>query len=350
MDFELKEGTNTGVLIQEPRPTDFIAGDANISSTSISRLESGDWRPFLPDPESQNSIYFDSMACVTFSAIKSIAIHLNRLLADKVIPVETLIEMEKQGYLKNGQFNFSERFTAKLSGTTHMGNYAVSVWDSIRKDGLIPEADWAYPRGKTTPAFDWDDYYAPIPDVLKEKGKAFLKFFGISYQWLATGGGATDAQFNAWLKVGPIQILTPVCPPWNTTDMIPACGRVVSHATTMVARKDGAVIIADHYSPFEKQLSLEYSIPYALQGFITPTSSSDASVSINPAFGKKFTGKLLLAPEDRGSLWYVVPDGKRIKIGQKPEEVATFLKAVNDRKVPVTGMTNANLSKIAIIK
>lgn len=350
MDFELKEGTNTGVLIQEPRPTDFIAGDANISSTSLSRLDSGDWRPFLPESEAQNSIYFDSMACVTFSAIKTISIHLNRLLSDKAIPVGTLVEMEKQGYLKDDKFNFSERFTAKMSGTTRMGNYAVSVWDSIRKDGLIPESDWAYPRGKTTPAFEWDDYYAPIPDALKEKGKAFLKFFDISYQWLATGGGATDAQFNAWLKVGPIQILTPVCPPWNTTEVVPACGRTVSHATTMIARKDGAVIIADHYSPFVKQLSLDYSIPYALQGFITPTSSSSPSVSINPAFGKKFSGKLVLGTEDNGSLWYVTPDGKRVKIGRTPAEVDNFLLAVNQRKVPITGMNNENLNKIAAIE
>ena len=348
MDFELKEGTNTGVLIQEPRPTDFIAGDANISSVSLSRLESGDWRPFLSDPESQNSIYFDSMACVTFSAIKSIVIRLNRLLAEKAIPVGTLVELEKQGYLKDGKFNFSERFTAKMSGTTRGGNYAVSVWDSIRKDGLVPESDWAYPRGKTTPAFDWDDYYAPIPEALKEKGKAFLKLFDISYQWLATGAGATEAQFNAWLKVGPIQILTPVCPPWNTTDTIPACGRVVSHATTMVFADDTSYSIADHYNPFNKQFALDYPIPYALQGFITPKAQS-VSVTFDTVFSKKFAGKMLLGTEDNGSLWYVTPDGMRIKVGRTTSEVDNFLAAVNQRKVPVTGMLNKDLDKIAII-
>jgi hypothetical protein len=71
--------------------------------------------------------------------------------------------------------------------------------------------------------------------------------------------------------------------------------------------------------------------------------------SINPTFGKKFSGKLLLGVEDSGSIWYITPDGKRIKIGRSPDEVQTFLNAINNKQVPVTGMNNQDLNKIAKI-
>lgn len=63
-------------------------------------------------------------------------------------------------------------------------------------------------------------------------------------------------------------------------------------------------------------------------------------------FGKQFAGKLLLGVEDHGSVWYVTTDGKRVKIGRTPEEISAFLKAINDRYVPVVGITNNDLSKI----
>lgn len=64
------------------------------------------------------------------------------------------------------------------------------------------------------------------------------------------------------------------------------------------------------------------------------------------SFGEKFAGKLLLAVEDHGSIWYVTPQGTRAKIGRTPEEVSAFLSAINAKLVPVTGINNADIDKI----
>jgi len=106
---------------------------------------SGDWTPYLPPGEWQwNPIGFDTQACVTFSALNII---------------ETLIFFHT-GVRKN----YSDRFTAVMSGTTPTGNYMWKVGDSIRKDGLVAEERWPAIENPT-----WDTYYsAPPIDVINE--------------------------------------------------------------------------------------------------------------------------------------------------------------------------------------
>ena len=65
--------------------------------------------------------------------------------------------------------------------------------------------------------------------------------------------------------------------------------------------------------------------------------------------GKEMAGRILLAPEDHGSLWYVTLDGRRIKLGRSPEEVDEFLKAVQTNKLPHTGINNSNLNLIPLL-
>jgi hypothetical protein len=350
MDPRLELGENSGLLIQEPRLTDFIVGgeDGMVGADVIN--ESGNWDAYDSVHERQSGVYFDSMGCASFSANRTLQKRLNFQLDHNQLPVEIVARCIELGFIVDGRFNFSDRYLAKVSGTTRKGNYFVNVWDAIRKYGLVPEALWPFDAYARNPVFDWDDYYAVIPQAVMDVGQEFLKMFDVTYAWLVAGGSATDKQFESWLKVSPIQIGTATCPGWNSSEVVNSCGNPVNHAITLSSLVGSKKRIVDHYSPFVKELSSDYSIPFAIRGIASPKSTYDGSVVIDSSFGKKFTGKMLLAPEDRGSLWYVVPDGKRIKIGQKPEEVATFLKAVNDRKVPVTGMTNANLSKIAIIK
>lgn len=85
-----------------------------------------------------------------------------------------------------------------------------------------------------------------------------------------------------------------------------------------------------------------------MRGVVSGTSSIPEAI-YDPSFAAKYEGKMILAVEDNGSLWYIAGK-KRVKIGRKPEEVDHFLKLVNEKKVPVTGMTNANISKIEQIQ
>ena len=263
------------------------------------------------------------------------------------LPKATIEAMENLGYFKDGVVNFSDRFIAKVSGTTRVGNYLVAVWDAIRKYGLIPESDWTFNPAQRTPAFDWDDYYAPIPQALLDKGKKFLDLFDVKYEWLLAGGQVTPKFMKEWLKGGPIQIASATCPGWSTGN-VPACSLATNHATMIYGVDDTGYKLFDHYAPFQKTLALDYKIPYAMRAVVSVKSSIPPAV-YDPAYGKKFVGKMLLAVEDLGSLWYVLPDGKRVKIGRKPEEVDQFLKMVNEKKVPVTGIKNADIAKIEVV-
>lgn len=347
MDTELKEGTNTGVIIQDPRETDFVAG-AETGLTPENRNPTGDWTPFLPTDEMQIGVYFDTMACVTFSALNVIETQVNFMIREGMIPVDDVARMRVLGFFdENDKFNCSDRFTAKMSGTTRKGNTLVNVWDSIRRDGLLPERDWAYPRDQRTPVFDWADYYKEIPQELKAKALEILKILDIRYEWLVSGGRATAAQFSAWLKMSPIQIAAPVCPPWNTDQVIGSCSLPVGHATEMYMVKLFGVTtlsVFDHYKPFNKSLAQDYPIPFALRGVVYPKGKTT-----DLSFGRKLAGKLLLAVEDRGSLWYVTPDGRRAKIGNTPEEVEAFLQMVRDKRVPVLGIDSKTIARIATV-
>lgn len=274
---------NTGLLIQPPLPTDFIAGlETGIAAEK--RLDSGDWKSFLPTDEQQLSVYFDTMACVTFSALNSIESQINLMVSQGMISSTILDELRLMGFFdENGKFNASDRFTAKMSGTTRQGNYLTAVWDSIRNHGIVPEKDWAYPREQRTPVFDWNDYYAEIPQALKEKAQRFRELFEIRYQWLVLDGKANHAQYRSWLQMAPIQLATAVCSPWNTAEIVKACSLGVGHATMMFGAADEWFDIQDHYKPFQKRLALDYRIPFALQGVVYVKNAPTAPAPSRPA-------------------------------------------------------------------
>jgi len=334
-------GMNTGVLIQEPKGSDFLAGGASAIVPEI-RLETGDWSPYLPKDEMQIGVYFDTMACVTFSALNSIETQLNYMLAMGQIPATSVQKFRDLGVLVGNVFNFSDRFTAKMSGTTRQGNYLVNVWDSIRNHGLLAESDWAYPREQRQPVFDWDDYYKEIPQSLKDKALKIKDLIETKYEWLVAGGQAMPIQFSTWLKMAPIQLATAICPPWGAGEIVPECSLNVGHATELYKVAPDCYRIEDHYSPFQKRLSLAYEIPYALRGVVYIKSG----IALDPALGKRLAGKILLNVEDRGAIWYITPRGTRARIGNKPEEVEAFLQMIRDKRVETLGINNADLLKI----
>ena len=113
----LKQNQNTGVLEQPIGSTDYIQDQS--SAVAYEEVNpSGDWSAFLPVGESQIGLYGDTLACVTFSALNCL---------------ETLQKF------KGNDTNYSDRFTAKMSGTTKNGNYLQAVANSIRHDGLVDE-------------------------------------------------------------------------------------------------------------------------------------------------------------------------------------------------------------------
>lgn len=268
---------NTGFLEAPPRETDWIAGGSSlIEFKQMNHM--GAWTLFLPREERQGGVYFDSMACVTFSALNCLEAQVRAHIAYQRMSREMIKELKDEGYFNEYlEFNLSDRFTAKMSGTTKQGNYFVNVWDSIRKHGVIPEGDWAWNTDQRNPVFCWDDFYSEIPQALKDKGLRFLAIlekYGwlIKYEWIPTDLAAIQTH----LYQAPVQIAAPVCHGWGTDEVVKTCSLSPSHATMVEGvyrkwqSKNEYIHDFDHYKPFRKQLALDYPISYAIKGVLMP--------------------------------------------------------------------------------
>ena len=234
---------NRGVILGQ-RNTDWQAGA--ISGIEYKELNpSGDWTQWLPKEEWQwKDNGFDTLACVTFSALNII---------------------ESLYYFHTGrQVNFSDRYTAFMSGTTPNGNWQWKVGDSIRKDGLALEQDW--------PMIDnpsWDTYYTAPPIEVINKAKDFLKDWQGNYEFI----DFTKESLIKHLKQAPIQVVFP------------------NHAVMLFATTEQVYRYFDSYLPFIKERS---------EGFIT---------AMKLVLTKK-TMKLKLVREKNRNAVYAIISGK----------------------------------------
>lgn len=271
------KGANTGARL-EIRPTDFVAG----GETAIAyeeRLPSGDWQPYKPSDEWQRYFLgtilgYDTDSCVTFSALRIVEMQLEWMRETGRIPAETLDKMCALGWLDEAdRFNFNEHFTACMSGTTPAGNTLQAVWDSIRRDGLLPQADGAAVNDFHTLA-EWLDP-STITQDQKDKAKKSLELIATAYEWAVIApGGAVWAQYQKHLKQAPIHIIVPVELGWNRKDGQPVAyddaSTSLGHAVSLIALSAEDVYrILDHYDPFIKQLAKNYFVPYGLKAIVT---------------------------------------------------------------------------------
>lgn len=204
MENELK---NRGVLFGN-RLSDWQA--SGVTGITYQELNpSGDWTPWLPLGEWQwKENGFDSLACVTFSALNIL---------------ETLY------FFHTGkQVNFSDRFTATLSGTTPSGNYQWKVGDSIRKDGLVLEKEWAMIENPT-----WETYYTMPPIEVINSARKFLEEWQVNYEFI----DFTKESLVKHLKQAPIQVVFP------------------NHAVMLFANTEQVYKYFDSYAPFVKERS-----------------------------------------------------------------------------------------------
>jgi hypothetical protein len=176
--------------------------------------------------------------------------------------------LKEQGYLDDkGCINFSDRFIAKMANTSRQGNWPQKVCDTIKHVGLLPEKDWLWSDN-----FDWNGYYAEIPQVLKDKALLFLKYFSFQYEWLSTQPViASYAPIAVNLKQAPLQLITATCPPWNTSEIIVACPNAPTHATMAFKQEEDleeALYDYDSYPPYRKRLAKDYPIYDIMKAFV----------------------------------------------------------------------------------
>jgi len=204
---------------------------------------SGDWEQYLPVVEYQNLFGFDTMACVTYSFLNCIE-----------------ILWKFQG---NSERNFSDRFLAAMSGTTHAGNTFDGVADGARRCGLVNESE--YPHN----ADSWNEYYQVISDEILAIGKKFLKDYEIKVEYVRTY--RLDDILEA-LKSSPLQVTVKYA---SGEGILNPTGDW-NHAVTCYGYKMNEYWeIYDHYSQTKKKYAWNYEFgainKFTLQK-IKPTS------------------------------------------------------------------------------
>lgn len=301
-EFVLKPGMNTGIIEVEPKPTDWVSGGETGIAAAVLEAD-GQYDKYLPDEEPQ-SFYdkarFDTQSCVSFSATNNIEILINRMRAKGLVSEKGEKFLLDNGYInpQTGKVNFSDRFVAKVSGTTQNGNSLPAVGDAIRKCGLVPESMWPMPdwdalKGKSQDEI-WAVYMATIPANVLNMGLEFLKYFTPAYQWVALGT-STPVNLRGSLKQGPFQIASSVCSPWNSNEAMPpiaACGCGAQHGTVIYGFEQRSNTIPfklfDSYRSFRKFLAEDYCIPWGFQ-YSIKEAVLQATVPIQYTFRTQLT-------------------------------------------------------------
>ncbi len=165
-------------LIDKPHSNKdwFFGGVSGIASHAVLQAD-GQWDAFMPDMEVQYNAKDDFYACVTFGELNGIEFLFRRLF--------------------NLSVNFSDRFIAKMSGTTRAGNGMLDVADCIRKVGLVIETLWPMGSGMT-----WEDYYASVPQYVIDEAAKFLEQWALNFEFVSCD---PDSMMEA-LKYSPVVV------------------------------------------------------------------------------------------------------------------------------------------------
>jgi len=182
--------------------------------------EDGQWLDYLPVYEYQN-LSFDKMACVTFSFLNILEI----------------ISIRRYTH----QFDWSDRFTAKMSGTTFNGNYFYKVFSSALNDGLVSDLFWNSLIGNAS----WSEWYQEPSQLAKELAEQNKKELDIGMEWVSEPLHPEKIMealkySPLWISLFAYGILKDGI--YQKTDKMP------NHAVTLIGYKEGEYwLIFDHY-------------------------------------------------------------------------------------------------------
>lgn len=248
---------NHGLKIVNVKDTDYVLG--GVSKIQIARYVK-DWSLYLPRNESQRNLIQDFLDCATMAAVHTLEMQMNYLLTSGSLSDEAVNFFFDNGYIKNGKFDISVRYSAKMNGTTAQGNDMPTVAAHFRSDGLLPESDLPM-----TDTMDWSKYYASISPLLIEKAKKALWFLLIEYQYV------NKQDLPHALLTAPVEVATEICAGWDSGQVVQKCsGQPLQHATCIYGiDENGNYKDLDHYPPYQQKFSPDYELPSNMQHIIS---------------------------------------------------------------------------------
>lgn len=220
------EYNNKGIIEQEIDVKDWHFGSVTGIDSPVLQ-EDGQWLD-LPVKEIQKQAWGDTQACVSYSALNCL---------------EALL-FKKYGITAN----FSDRFLAKMSGTSKSGNSMRKVADTIRDVGLVFETE--YPAEATS----WEDYYKDILEEIKTKAEAFKSEYLVQYDSVVN----VPKFIMEALKYSPLQIATYAYGELKD-GIYQKIDKQSNHCMMLYGYKENEYwLVYDHYANDKKKFAWDY--------------------------------------------------------------------------------------------
>lgn len=282
------KSTNSGLLVPKNyRPTDYQLGAATETLRKVVNQADGQWINFLPPDERQSNRFLETMACVTYGSLNIYEI-LFRVL---------------YGINRNA----SDRFTAKVSGTSRVGNSLTNVQDAIRNQGLVDEA--VYPW--TVDVETWEQYYKDISLEILTLGLKDKQLWKYLSEWVYADGGIITTRNEEKIRLRQEALQwSPLGVTWrwqaaNGDKITPRAFGPANHFTAMVGYKEGEYWeILDHYPPFRRKLAWDYEFPHAMRFDLLPRGVEYDQAKIQ----QLGVGNYLMRVKDKGQVYLIKPD------------------------------------------
>lgn len=292
-----------GVLLGKGQ-YDWIAGGNSAIKREVYAVDLN-WKPYQGEHEIQfvnSKTPYDTLFCVTYSALKCIIALLNFLIKRGLISDENIQWLKDNGYYKNGKLNFSERFSAINGGTTNKGAYQFKVANGIYNFGLIPQD--MFPLADN---FQDNIDSRFITQEMKDLGKEFIKRFTVNYEWV-------DSTLEQ-LKYSPVQEIVRFANYEKPEDILKPEGET-NHAVEGVFATPEYDEIQDTYWQVYKRYHPDYThsymafsitvnnnIPMDTEKFIKDNDKKWVRNQNTGEFGRVLRGKLFtIQTTDRAAL------------------------------------------------
>lgn len=233
-------------IYPEIKDEDYKFGSGELTGTPL--RPDADWRNYLPPEEDQNVRGIESSACYVEASQHTIA----------------TLEDEQFGEVGN---NYASRFNALLSAGTVTGGDPLRGGDSIRHDGLIPDAEMPFGDSITS----WNDFHSwkgVSESLARAMGKEYLNKKIVGYDIVCQRGEPVTTKY---LKLRQALQYSP-CPvsvtAWYENDGVyyKPDGLRDNHLVELVyIDADNHPYIRDTYAPYMKKLEANFNFDFGMR-------------------------------------------------------------------------------------
>jgi hypothetical protein len=253
---------NSGFITPKVDKEQYILGQGNVVLDVLQ--VNGDWTDSLPAVEKQSTPNFDSYNCTGFATTNQIEMYLFKRFGEKI--------------------NVSDRWVGIISGTKPPGNDPHTVYEAIRKYGLIPESMLPFSDDIKT-AEDYFSFKGGDKEACYRAGREWLEKYDFKHEWVYH----PDSGLTSEEKLHNIKVALKYSPVCVAVYAWQADGRGVyvdmfgpNHWTTEYNFKEFQEIF-DTYDPYKKlvEQNIIYAKRISIEKKIAPSKLSKWQVFIN---------------------------------------------------------------------